>query len=63
MAPTPTQVGLFQRFPVQAIYAMHNWPAMKPGTVGIVLSLGSALHAGLVEQSMPLAPCSADGPG
>ncbi|MBC7470679.1 MAG: amidohydrolase [Ramlibacter sp.] len=27
--------GLFDRFPVQAVYAMHNWPAMKPGTVGI----------------------------
>ena len=27
--------GLFQRFPVDAIYAMHNWPALKPGTVGI----------------------------
>jgi amidohydrolase len=27
--------GLFQRFPVDAIYAMHNWPAMKPGIVGI----------------------------
>jgi hippurate hydrolase len=27
--------GLFQRFPVEAIYAMHNWPAMKPGTVGL----------------------------
>ena len=27
--------GLFDRFPVQAIYAMHNWPAMQPGTVGI----------------------------
>jgi hippurate hydrolase len=27
--------GLFQRFPVDAIYAMHNWPAMKVGTVGI----------------------------
>ncbi|MDB5942396.1 MAG: amidohydrolase [Ramlibacter sp.] len=27
--------GLFERFPVQAVYAMHNWPAMKPGTVGI----------------------------
>jgi hippurate hydrolase len=27
--------GLFERFPVEAIYAMHNWPAMKPGTVGI----------------------------
>jgi amidohydrolase len=27
--------GLFDRFPVEAIYAMHNWPQMKPGTVGI----------------------------
>ncbi len=27
--------GLFTRFPVEAVYAMHNWPAMKPGTVGI----------------------------
>ena len=29
------QDGLFDRFPVQAIYAMHNWPAMQPGTIGI----------------------------
>ena len=27
--------GLFDRFPVQSIYAMHNWPAMQPGTIGI----------------------------
>jgi amidohydrolase len=27
--------GLFDRFPVNAIYAMHNWPAMRPGTIGI----------------------------
>ena len=27
--------GLFERFPVSAIYAMHNWPAMPPGTVRI----------------------------
>lgn len=27
--------GLFERFPAQAVYAMHNWPAMRPGTVGI----------------------------
>ena len=27
--------GLFDRFPVQAVYGMHNWPGMKPGTVGI----------------------------
>ena len=27
--------GLFDRFPVESVYAMHNWPAMKPGTVGV----------------------------
>lgn len=27
--------GLFERFPVDAVYAMHNWPAMKPGWIGI----------------------------
>jgi len=27
--------GLFERFPVQSVYAMHNWPAMRSGTVGI----------------------------
>lgn len=27
--------GLFERFPVDAVYGMHNWPGMKPGTVGI----------------------------
>lgn len=27
--------GLFDRFPVQSIYAMHNWPQMKPGTAGV----------------------------
>lgn len=27
--------GLFERFPVQAVYAMHNWPGMRPGMVGI----------------------------
>jgi amidohydrolase len=27
--------GLFQRFPVEAVYGMHNWPGMKPGMVGI----------------------------
>ena len=29
------QDGLFERFPVQSVYGMHNWPAMRPGTVGI----------------------------
>jgi metal-dependent amidase/aminoacylase/carboxypeptidase family protein len=27
--------GLFDRFPVNAVYAMHNWPGLPPGTVGI----------------------------
>jgi hippurate hydrolase len=28
--------GLFQRFPVESVYAMHNWPGLKPGQVGII---------------------------
>lgn len=27
--------GLFERFPVESVYAMHNWPQMRPGTVGV----------------------------
>ena len=27
--------GLFERFPVQAVYGMHNWPSMRPGMVGV----------------------------
>lgn len=27
--------GLFERFPIDAIYAMHNWPSLQPGFVGI----------------------------
>lgn len=27
--------GLFDRFPVQSVFAMHNWPGMPVGTVGI----------------------------
>ena len=27
--------GLFERFPVDAVYAMHNWPALPAGHVGI----------------------------
>ena len=27
--------GLFERFPVQTVYAMHNWPGMNPGMVGL----------------------------
>jgi hippurate hydrolase len=25
--------GLFQRFPVEAVYAVHNWPGLKLGTI------------------------------
>ena len=35
--------GLFERFPVEAIFAMHNWPAMKPGTIGI--NMGAMMAA------------------
>lgn len=27
--------GLFDRFAIQSVFAMHNWPQMKPGTVGL----------------------------
>ncbi len=27
--------GLFDRFPVQSVFGMHNWPQMRPGTVGV----------------------------
>lgn len=27
--------GLFDTFPCDAIYAMHNWPGLAPGTIGI----------------------------
>jgi hippurate hydrolase len=27
--------GLFDRFPVQAVYGMHNWPGLPPGTIGL----------------------------
>jgi hippurate hydrolase len=27
--------GLFERFPVQAVYAMHNWPHLPAGVVGL----------------------------
>ena len=27
--------GLFERFPVDSVYGMHNWPAMRPGVIGI----------------------------
>jgi amidohydrolase len=27
--------GLFERFPVRSVYALHNWPSLPPGKVGL----------------------------
>ena len=27
--------GLFDRFPIDSVYAMHNWPSLAPGMVGV----------------------------
>jgi amidohydrolase len=27
--------GLFERFPAEAVYALHNWPGLPPGRIGI----------------------------
>jgi amidohydrolase len=27
--------GLFERWPVHAVYGMHNWPGLKPGMIGL----------------------------
>jgi amidohydrolase len=27
--------GLFERFAVDEIYALHNWPSLEPGTIGL----------------------------
>ncbi len=27
--------GLFENFPVDAVYGMHNWPGMEPGEIGV----------------------------
>src|SRR2546428_7998639 len=27
--------GLFARFPAEAIYALHNWPGLPPGTIAV----------------------------
>ena len=29
------QDGLFERFPCDAVYAMHNWPGLAPGTIAV----------------------------
>ncbi|MBK9673686.1 MAG: amidohydrolase [Betaproteobacteria bacterium] len=27
--------GLFERFPAEAVFALHNWPALAPGRIGV----------------------------
>src|SRR3546814_12960769 len=27
--------GLFERFPCDAIYGLHNWPGLPPGVIGV----------------------------
>ena len=27
--------GLFERFPAQQVFALHNWPALPPGRIGV----------------------------
>ena len=27
--------GLFERFPAEQVYALHNWPGLQPGRIGI----------------------------
>jgi hippurate hydrolase len=27
--------GLFQRFPAEQVFALHNWPGLPPGRIGI----------------------------
>ena len=27
--------GLFERFPAEAVYGMHNWPGMPPGEIAV----------------------------
>ena len=29
------QDGLFDQFPVESVYGMHNWPQMAPGQIGV----------------------------
>ena len=35
--------GLFERFPVDQVYALHNWPGLPPGKIGI--TFGAAMAA------------------
>jgi len=35
--------GLFERFPAEQVFALHNWPALPPGKIG--LTRGAAMAA------------------
>ncbi len=35
--------GLFERFPAEQVYALHNWPSLPPGRIGV--SPGPAMAA------------------
>jgi hippurate hydrolase len=35
--------GLFERFPAQRVFALHNWPALAPGRIGV--TPGAAMAA------------------
>ena len=52
--------GLFTRFPMEAVFGMHNWPGMKPGQFGLtpgpimassnefsIVVKGKGTHAGM----------------
>ena len=36
--------GLFEKFPMEAMFGAHNWPGMKAGQFAFVLGRGSKLH-------------------
>jgi amidohydrolase len=55
--------GLFEKFPMQAVYGMHNWPALPTGTFGVrpgalmgafdifeIVAKGKGAHAAMAYQ-------------
>jgi hippurate hydrolase len=47
--------GLFQRFPMRAVYSMHNWPGLPVGT--------AAVHAGAVMAAFDIFDLTLSGKG
>jgi hypothetical protein len=41
--------GLFTRFAVDEVYALHNWPALEPGYIGLnpgpMMAAADRLHS------------------